>query len=447
MAATALASRADIEAAEKRLYEVEQKYATDKAMKRFSESVSVGYAYPEVAPLVSSDPVQAWSQLASNDKDLISTIGHTYQDGALSLMLMPGTSSSGDRAHVLTLHPSIKLTSTTIHNEPFGTFVATRIVDDGDLSDALFKTDMRSKFVDGMRSRINDTSTAPSISEVFNAEVPHQDAKLWSAQLNGYDSRVGIYSMNLGGGRKAYFLAANSNAGPIISQELKDIIRTEKPTAREFARDPRILFARDIGERNSKRLLYHAADVLGVKIDHEKDMRAFVPPHHEDRMLGIPHISTSYNTLAAVPWENSVGEAIAFYNDCTDGSRSKVSAVVVGDPIDDLMEYQGKDISDADYRIRNDTLNALPSITSAISETDRVSALSEAAASTRESVASTISTLDGSDPTDHSYSIRSIHDTSIIAKKMGMYGLSSTAGHTRRLSPVLILTTGSLSTQ
>jgi hypothetical protein len=265
--------------------------------------------------------------------------------------------------------------------------------------------------------------------------------------LNGGD--LTVYSLSGKNGKKLYFLVVNSNVGEEITKELRMIAAEDGMTASKFVKDPRVNWANNLSQRNAQRLLAIGSQILTAREHQDKlniidDMHAFTTKHQLTPKIVEPNIRSSYNTIASIQGKklpSEEPEAVAFYNDCANGSDNKISALVRGDYLDPVYEFQGNcydtdnNIYNHPGNITNRYYNVVPAFSSQTYEDDRENALKHMDASVSESINNHMYSLSDNDVAQTHYATHRPVDLNHIQSNVVNYGLDPKIP-VRKYSPV-----------
>lgn len=417
-----------------------------KDLNNFSKNVFVGLRYPDTLKYTANNlHLKTWNKISVVDQNSIKDVNRLYGIDAKKLILMPNKSETIIGGHVFALNPTKNVHPSTVIDEdqPFGYMMLTRIHNDSKLSDAYFNETVHNNLNKAMTELYQgDENNTPSISNHFNPQQPEMDKAPWVAKLNGNDAKVGIYSLSESSGRKKYFVFAMSNAGKTIGTELHNKILKEEMTAGEYANDTSVIWAKNIGKRICARLLYKASKAIGVDIPSVEDINAYVPNKHITPRLALPHVVTTYNTYNMGTITQNDEPVISFYRDCSDGSQNKISTLIVGDPVSNIYEYQGKNVNYQEKSIENHLLNAVPCFTDKLTSLQTKQLKTNIVKSVSETINSRIKLINNKDPMDSHYAIRSPHNEEYMRQTSSIYNVGSHPKLVRKYTPVILSMNG-----
>lgn len=368
-----------------------------KALSRFSGSVVSSLRYgPEAAEMHKGGKYRKlWAMHDPQDREFIESLHQTYPSRATgALILMPNREKANPAdpgGYALQLHKDAPFVADDVLHptEPFGATMICRIIDDHKLHDSSLRKAASTRMRSSMKSlHEHAKGSFPSIAAHFDRAHPEHDKAEWTPVLTpGTDSRVGVYTTRTAKGNQIYFLLCSTSAGPVIGRELREIVDRETPTAGQFASDDRVRWARSVGDRNCARLLQHAADSLGVRIDSAVDFQGHRAEHVDRPLMAVPAAHVAFNTFQKSPQHPDASlrnDTVVFFKNCGSGMASKRSTIVLGDRADPVFEIEGAQHAGDPYglaasqHVENRLFGALPTHTSSID--------SETAAEMRQSM-------------------------------------------------------------
>jgi len=417
------------------------KQSIGKDLKNLEKQTFLAFRYPKAIT-----PKDQANVMTEHDKAVLKHFSIAYGDDMHTIIPLNNHNKESFGGHAQVLHPQSKISPLTLPaNNMFGNFVMIRIRNN-ELSDEKIRETFKSNLIDA----IDDETTLydhPSIQSHYSTEHPGFDKAQWSSSLNGGD--VTAYSLKGQHGSKLYFLGVNSNVGEHITGELRSIAAEDGMTATKFVNDPRVIWANNLSQRNAKRLLAIGSQIL---TSHEylktlnivDDMCANTTKHQMAPKLVEPNIRSSYNTVAAIQGNklpSEEPEAVVFYNGCANGADNKISALIRGDYLSPVYEFQGKsiDIGNNSYHhpgnITNRFYNVVPAFSSSNYESNRENAIKNINASVIETLNNNIYSLEGNDIAQSHFATHRPVDVKHVQSNVVNYGLDSNIPY-RKYSPV-----------
>ena len=405
---------------------------------KLSNQTFLGIRYPNL------DSNNKSAGLTNHDIAVLKQISSVYGENMHTVIPLSNYNDETFGGHVQVLHPQSKLDPNySLPGNMFG-HISMVPLRNNRLNEGLVKS-IGNEEVCTILNKTMTQYDSPSIKTHYSGNNSTQDKMKWSPSLNG--GHMTIHSLADQYGKKKYFLTVESSVGSIISSELRNIANEKGMTANKFINDKRVVWAKNLSNRNNQRLLAIGAryftdpkyyNTLHINDDYE----SFVPQHHLTPQLLEPSIRSSFNTISAIPGNNGKTQAIAIYYDCADGNQNIMSSLVRGDYLDPLYEFQGKSLNlpNNQYyntgKISNKFYNAVPSFTSPTTSGERNSIVSNVDSSVDEAIGNNFKSLSGNNKLKESrYGTRQLIDMKHMQSNLKNYGLDTNVPQ-RQYNPV-----------
>lgn len=184
----------------------------------------------------------------------------------------------------------------------------------------------------------------------------HGDADHWKEEL-GPSGSVGVVKKALNAKNNAYYIYAMCST-PVLGQQIVDELGKQKEpmTWGQLAKDPRTLFWRNSVMRNAARVLFSAAQHLGVAIKTEREYFTFretedQAPHIVADLDAEGSVRQFVSDICAVEMQNTRRDAIGQFIHCAPVSKLGASkyCLVAESPYEGFVGVRMRD-DDVDMR-------------------------------------------------------------------------------------------------
>ncbi len=244
-------------------------------------------------------------------------------------------------------------------------FAPSAIADPTSIPDNLFQVMAVSKIIptegspkmtdEYFESKLNDIAGAvdqfsPTPLSLKNRhDVTGKELAEWAPEMSAPGSFVKVcYSLHDDHRTKDYYIAARG-ALPLVVQELKKKIATEKPTYMELvagsAWGRQMQYAAYASKRNVFRMIANAAEACGVEVVRMDDNAKLASPNHAPPEMAVPEWEQRTHTIAAITHENKPAVQITYgvvpASDCL--LLEKNQFFVVSSPYDGIAVFDVKD--------------------------------------------------------------------------------------------------------
>ena len=184
----------------------------------------------------------------------------------------------------------------------------------------------------------------------------HGDSDYWAAEL-GPSGSVGVTKKALNAKNNAYYVYAMCST-PVLGQQIVDEIAKQPMTWGQFVKDPRTLYWRNSVMRNAARVLYTAAQHLGVMIKTEREYFTFretedQAPHVVADLDAEGSVRQFVSDVCAVEMQHSRRDAIGQFIHCAPVSKLNASkyCLVAESPYEGFVGVRMRDDGDIDMRV------------------------------------------------------------------------------------------------
>lgn len=291
-------------------------------------------------------------ELTSDERDALLRLAK-HSEGLLGMEVYPNLDVSDvdniPTGVVMYFDPSAKVDPTMIHDKLFESTAVSKVLKGphaahGEIADEAFSMN-RGSFLNA----VPQYSKAPARPEVRTAAM--KEMKPWHAEMGGDGSFVGAYSQLEPNHRdKTYYLVSRGTV-PLIVQNLKEQIASERPTFRELVSQKdwatKLQNGKYMAQRNVQRNLVNMAAASQVAVSRIRDLGSKRPtPDHAYPVRAVPEWQQVSHDIRDAKWAGK--PAVAVYSGVlpAEDRRAAEDVFVAGNPYDGITVFPVKGPSD-----------------------------------------------------------------------------------------------------
>lgn len=314
------------------LYDDKQKSLDEdyRSKVEYVSKVSIGARYPELIGKREHEIYASLSPVEVQDLEIL-RVNHNKGKHIKTILFAPNNGTNNLGGYTISFDPDTEiqeLDEVIDREAPFSNVVVAAVENVTVSSIHDIRKQYKAKFIDVMKEISHDkssldssdfldsssssssTSSSTGMRGGYLSMIEHDaDKSPWKMFFPHKHAMIGLFES-----QGKLFIIASSHAGPKISKEIEAMIKSEKPTAKQFCIDPRIKWLEYASVRNTLRVIAHLAFELDLTVAVTEDSLAFRKPHCKLPQLVSEYQSMSTNSCRMSP----CGRHALFYHRCSD---------------------------------------------------------------------------------------------------------------------------------